>query len=296
MRAPTPKPDARTPKRAVQDGSSLTRRTVTLAAALAATTSSLTPTPMGAVDAMTMKGEMTFFPGTPFFVDQAAAPASAAEPIYSTISAALAAVPSGGVIIVREGTYNERLFIRRPVKLLCNRAVLSWKSDKPYEAALDVDVSDGSADSVLVEGLTIRHSSPSIAQNYGVYVHSPTRKVKFSSCDVASSSGSGIGVEGGNVTVFSCTIHDCKNHGVLYLGGDATGRVERCIVENCKLNGLLLRDGASPTLSDNLLKGNGQYGASLIDCSGVLLDNNEVVRNGKGAVSGTCDGVEEVDS
>ena len=41
----------------------------------------------------------------------------------------------------------------------------------------------------------------------------------------------GIGVEGGNVTVYSCSVHDCKNHGVLYVGGAATGRVERCIVE-----------------------------------------------------------------
>ena len=58
------------------------------------------------------------------------------------------------------------------------------------------------------------------------------------------------------------------------------------------MNGVLLRDGASPTFSNNLLKGNGQYGAALIDCRGrgVLLDdNNEVVRNGKGAVSGQCD-------
>jgi parallel beta-helix repeat protein len=117
--------------------------------------------------------------------------------------------------------------------------------------------------------------------------------VKLFLCDVVSSSGSGIGVEAGNVTVFSCTIHDCKNHGVLYVGSGATGRVERCIVEKCKLNGLLLRDGASPTLSDNLLKGNGQYGAALIDCRGVLLDNNEVVRNGKGAVNGECDEVGE---
>ena len=152
------------------------------------------------------------------------------------------------------------------------------------------DVGDG----VFVLGLAIRHYSPSIAQNYGVFVHCPTRsdRVKLVNCDVVSSSGSGIGVEGGNVTVYSCTVHDCKNHGVLYLGSGATGRVERCIVEKCKLNGLLLRDGASPTLSDNLLKENGQYGAALIDCRGILLDDNEVVKNGKGAVSGYCDEVD----
>ena len=234
-------------------------------------------------------------PGQSYVVDPAKAAAGGLdEPVFSTISAALDAAPSGSAVVVKPGTYNERLFIRRPIKLLASTgAVLSWKSDKPYEAALDVDVSGAAEGSVLVTGLTIRHSSPSIAQNYGAYVHCPTRKVKFLNCDIASSSGSGIGVEGGNVTLCSCTVHDCKNHGVLYLGSDATGRVERCIVENCKLNGILLRDAASPTLANNLLKGNGQYGAALIDCRGVLLDDNELVRNGKGAVNGECDAVEE---
>ena len=280
---------------------SVTRRTLTLAAALAATATSSPRAVHGAAEQMNsdampnMEKEQLFFPGKPYVVDPAKA--ATGEPMtYSTIAAALAAAPSGSVVIVRAGTYNERVSIRKPVRLLgSSGAVLSWKSDKPYEAALDVDVEgsadDGKAD-VLVLGLAVRHASPSIAQNYGVYVHSAAmRRIKFINCDVASSSGSGIGVEGGNVTIRSCSIHDCKNHGVLYVGRGATGRVERCIVETCKLNGLLLRDGASPTLSNNLLKGNGQYGAALIDCGGVLLDDNELVRNGKGAVSGECDEV-----
>ena len=140
---------------------------------------------------------------------------------------------------------------------------------------------------VSISGLTVRHSSRA-AQSYGIYVHSPSRSVKFQNCDVVSSSGSGIGVEGGNVTVLSCTIHDCKNHGVLYAGSGATGRVKRCIIEKCKGSGLLLRNGASPTLSNNLIQSNGEYGAALIDCRGVLLDDNDVVRNRKGAVNGRC--------
>ena len=221
-----------------------------------------------------------------------------AEPVgaYSTISAALAAAPAGATVVVRPGTYNERVFIRRPVKLLADRrpdgtgAVLDWKGDKPYECALDVDVSGAAEGSVFVSGLTIRHYSYSIAQNYGVFVHSPAeRKIKFRACDIASSSGSGIGVESGDVYIKACTVHDCKNHGVLYVGSAATGRVEGCKVEKCKLNGLLLRDGASPTLSKNLLTGNGQYGAALIDCRGVFEDSNEMKGNAKGAVSGECD-------
>lgn len=232
-----------------------------------------------------MQSEMMFFPGTPYIVD----PTKVGEPnTFATISAALAAAPSGAAVIVRAGTYYERLHIQRPVKISASTgAVLSWKSGDSETAAVDVELSGADDGSVLLLGLKIQHSSP---HYYGVHVRSPMHsKVKLLNCDIASSSGSGVGIEGGNVTVFSCTVHDCKNHGVVYRGSDAIGRVERCIVENCKLDGLLLRDGASPTLANNLLKGNGRYGAEFIDCRGVVLDDNEVVRNGKGAVSGVCE-------
>ena len=90
-----------------------------------------------------MKNEAIYLgPGTTYVVDPAKAAAGTKSddptgPVYySTISAALAAAPSGGAVTVRPGTYNERLLIRRPVKLVATTgAVLSWKSDKPYEAA-----------------------------------------------------------------------------------------------------------------------------------------------------------------
>ena len=274
------------PKLLLESCSSATRRTFALAAALAVTASSSRTHAMEGMNDGMMVSSVS---KAAVFVDPSKAAAGTPN-TYSTISAALAAAPAGGEVIVSSGMYNERLIINRPVTLFATTgAVLSWKSDKPYEAALDVDVSNAAEGSVRVSGLTIRHYSPSIAQNYAVYVHSPMRNVKFQNLDVASSSGSGIGVEGGNVTVFSCTIHDCKNHGVLYVGSGATGRVKRSVVEKCNLNGILLRDGASPTLSDNLIQGNGQYGAALVDCRGVLLNDNEVVRNRKGAVNGECD-------
>jgi hypothetical protein len=92
-------------------------------------------------------------------------------------------------------------------------AVLTWRSDKPYEAALTVDLSTASAEcEVLVSGLSVRHFSPSIAQNYAVYVPQPsaaadsTSLIKLHGCDVSSGSGSGIGVEGGDVTISACKV------------------------------------------------------------------------------------------
>ena len=63
----------------------------------------------------------------------------------------------------------------------------------------------------------------------------------------------------------------------------------RCELAKNKLNGVLLRDGASPAIEGSRLVNNGAYGASLIDCRGSLAAGNEIRGNGKGGVSGECD-------
>ena len=63
----------------------------------------------------------------------------------------------------------------------------------------------------------------------------------------------------------------------------------RCELAKNKLNGGLLRDGASPAIEGSRIVNNGAYGASLIDCRGSLAAGNEIRGNGKGGVSGECD-------
>jgi len=238
-----------------------------------------------------------------FVVDPARATAGLADPLieptgaFSSISAALAVAPAGAVVIVKPGIYMERIVVQRGVQLLAEAgATLTWRSDKPYEAALTVDLSDATEPAqVLIAGLTLRHYSPSIAQNYAVYVPPPSSAAERGSivtlrgCDVSSSSGSGVGVEGGCVDLVDCRVAGCKNHGVLYLGPSSRGNLRGCVLEKNKLNGVLLRDGAAPTLADNQLRANGQFGAALVDCRGAYLPSNQASANGKGAVSGECD-------
>ena len=273
-----------------------TRRDVSIGA-LAAATAFSGGLPSRAVDA-----SLTDAQGR-FVVDPAKAARGLEDPLvepdgaYSTISAALAVAPSGATITIMPGAYNERVRIVKSVTLAAEAgATLTWKTDKPYEAALTVDLSEASsAASVTVSGLSVRHTSPSIAQNYAVYVPPPSSaadgasSVMLRDCDISSASGSGVGVEGGAVSLAGCRVHDCKNHGVLYLGRGARGRVSGCTLEKNKLNGALLRDGSAPTLEANRLANNGQYGAALIDCRGVYRPTNEAVSNGKGSVSGECD-------
>ena len=217
---------------------------------------------------------------------------------YGSIGAAMSVAPSGSTIVLRPGMYHERITITKPLCLLADHgATIAWKTDKPYEAAITVALSEGMGDgaTVRVAGLTVRHSSPSIAQNYAVYVPQPQSAsadrvhIEFRDCDISSATGSGVGIEGGDVTLASCAISGCKNHGILYVGSTARGLVSNCLVEKCKLNGVLLRDGASPTLKSNRLSGNGQYGVSLFDCRGSFEPSNEARGNGKGSISGECD-------
>ena len=239
-------------------------------------------------------------------VDRQKAAAGLADPLaepegaFATIAAALAVAPSGATVVIRPGLYSEKIVVQRPVKMLADPGVtLVWKSDSPYEAALTVALEGGTPDSdardasVLISGLRVSHYSPSIAQNYGVYVPQPLAawdrcQIRLQECEITSNSGSGIGVEGGEVVVDSCRVVDCKNHGIVYVGSTARGSVQGSVAEKNKLNGLLLRDGASPSIANNTLRSNGRYGAELFDCR-ATLGPNYVAQNGKGSVKGECD-------
>ena len=179
----------------------VSRRDVSIAAASA----SLLPSPLPLHTALAAPPRTLTDRSGNYVVDIQKAAAGLEDPLaepegaFSTISAALAVAPAGSTVLVRAGTYTERVFVTRPgIQLLAEPgAVVAWRSDKPYEAALTVDLSEAaSGGSVTISGLTVRHSSPSIAQNYAVYVPPPSRaasatKVELRDLDVSSSSGDG---------------------------------------------------------------------------------------------------------
>lgn len=107
------------------------------------------------------------------------------------------------------------------------------------------------------------------------------------SCDISSSTGTGIGSEGGSPQMYRCTVHNCERNGVAVFGG-LDGSRASAVLENCELawnkgHGLLVRDGATPSVSDSEIFRNGGYGLMLQDCGG-SYSRNTVVENGAGAV------------
>lgn len=174
--------------------------------------------------------------------------------------------------------YPERLVITKPVTIRAapGQAVeLSWDSNQPYEATVEVDAAANpgagleAPGAVVLQGLRLRHSSPSVANNYAVRLAvslpaacwlscllpaalrratcacctrarttQPRRccsiqfgcaPVTFFSlqgcgavlidCDVTSSTGDGVGVEGGAPRLQGCTVHDCVRHGAPCMQG-----------------------------------------------------------------------------
>eukprot|EP00747_Dinoflagellata_sp_TGD_P189370 gnl/TRDRNA2_/TRDRNA2_49635_c0_seq1.p1 gnl/TRDRNA2_/TRDRNA2_49635_c0~~gnl/TRDRNA2_/TRDRNA2_49635_c0_seq1.p1 ORF type:complete len:395 (-),score=65.09 gnl/TRDRNA2_/TRDRNA2_49635_c0_seq1:25-1209(-) len=246
---------------------------------LAATVAAFVPlTPAAAEDVV-----LRVVPGAP--------PVLAPGAPYASIAEAVARAPAGATVLVAPGVYSERLVLNGRVgRGITVRAespepgstVLEHVTNSPYEATVE---SEGS--SVTLQGLTIRHSSPSIAQNYGIFVK-PGGALVLDSCDITSMTGSALGVEGGDVTLRKCRLHDAKNHGAalygdLLGGGEGQVLLEDCRIDRNRLDGVLVRDGASPVLRRNEVVDNGGYGMTLSDCA-ASLERNTLKANKKGSL------------
>lgn len=74
---------------------------------------------------------------------------------------------------------------------------LEWRTDDPYQSVIEVS---GPNVSVTLRRLNIKHYSKSVANNYAVYLHDEATLI-LEDCEVESASGSGLGVEGGNLVL-----------------------------------------------------------------------------------------------
>ena len=116
------------------------------------------------------------------------------------------------------------------------RATLSHETSRPYESTVAV-----SAPGCRVVGLTIRHSSPSVANNYAVHVEESASAPPSSAeagagsppttilgCDVASSSGSALGLDAA-ARVSRCRLASSSRFGAaVFAPGPPRTRLYRC--------------------------------------------------------------------
>jgi len=232
---------------------------------------------------LTMLGLATYLPSW-----SASAEAGTSATVYvaagESIGDAVRAAPAGALVLISPGEYRERLILDKAVVLKASEpgtVSLEHVTSKPYESTVEVVVGG-----VQIEGVRIRHSSKSIANNYGVYLKEAGAKLV--GCDISSSTGCAVGIEGGNTAFQNCTFSGAKNHGLAIYGdlfGSAcSATVEDCTVTDNKGDGILVRDGANATVSNCTLRGNGGYGLHLVDGS-ARLASSSVAGNRSGSVA-----------
>jgi len=212
------------------------------------------------------------------------------SPCYPTISQALTSNGSGAPVTIRvgPGLYQERLVISGPVIIEAypqgSAVKVQWITTSPYESVVEC-----TSPGVVLRGLTLRHSSKSVANNYAVYLHAGGN-ARLEGLDIMSSTGSGVGIEDASPVLLDCTVHDCASHGVAIFGPleamvepAGGGTLQGCDIHGNKGSGVLVRSGAAPDVRGCNIHDNREWGLNLQDCAGVFTDNS-VTSNNRGAV------------
>ena len=202
-----------------------------------------------------------------------AAPAVVSVASGQELEAALASAPAGAVLELEGGEYRARLVLSRSVTVRAAAgasSVIEWVTKEPYQSVVDVGVRG-----CVLEGLTLRHSSKSVAQNYAIFVREGAQ-LTMRRCAVSSATGSGLGVEGGEALLEGCDLSGSKAHGAaLYgdlLGGAAPVALRNCRVERNGGCGVLARQGARPQLEGVTIRGNGDAAVAAVDARVSLRD------------------------
>ena len=153
----------------------------------------------------------------------------------------------------------------------------------PYEAVFEAAPN---AKGLVLNNLTIRHGSKSVANNYAVFANVGSG-VTMRGCDVRSDTGSGVAAEGAQLDVEDCVVSNCKTHGVAVygdlFGNGGFGRVNKCVIRDNGEDGVLVRGGAVAEVAGNEVFDNGRFGVELVDVgAGCRVVDNAVGVGRKG--------------
>mmetsp|Transcript_300 Transcript_300/g.798 ORF Transcript_300/g.798 Transcript_300/m.798 type:complete len:160 (+) Transcript_300:287-766(+) len=146
-----------------------------------------------------------------------------------------------------------------------------------------------------MKGITVRHSSPSVASNYAVRINSGS--LRMENCDVSSSTGSGVGTEGGSVQIVSCSITSSKRHGVAIFPGlsptETDSSVRDSIIRGNGLSGLYIRgDGQEVEVVTSDIVSNSAWGINAAGGGIAKISGcSRIERNGKGKYKEEADGI-----
>ncbi len=216
------------------------------------------------------------------YVDDAAAvggDGSAPDRAFSTITAALAAAPTGAVVAIATGTYDENITITRDVALLGACVALTRISPS-------VPVTDGNAIAVMTGTVEIRNLSIADARAWGVYLPEPANvtvaDVAFRGVDGPNiAAGPGVVLELSNVVV-----RDTPSRGLIVLSG-ARGHARRLVVERTSDLAILVAESGSDLFLEDVVAvetsplagGDAGRGMQVVDGAHARVERGVFLRN-----------------
>jgi parallel beta-helix repeat protein len=219
---------------------------------------------------------------------------SCSRPGYGSVSAALAAAPSGATIKVCSGTYDEQLAVTQPVAITAVGSVTIAVPASPTDSTTACDTAltsvapggvdmDGisvcTAGTVKLTGLTVSESVPMLncSDNlYGILVAGGANLVaKNVTVDGATESplngcqlGIGIEVgassasEVGTATLTHVSVSDYQKNGITVDGAGSSAKISNSFVtgagptDQIAQNGIQISDGAVGTIKSSTVSGN----------------------------------------
>jgi F-box protein 11 len=167
---------------------------------------------------------------------------------FLTIRNAIRAAGNGGVIRVKPGTYRQALVLHGNVSLVADGppgTVIVEATGAPA-----IEIRGGTP---VVRGLTVRTVGHVGADSTaGVLISGGAPVLDL--CDVTSSVGDGVVVQGGEArpTIRDCTFQGARGSGVVVRSG-AHGTFERCTVTGNGSAGFIVNEGSDPVARDCMI-------------------------------------------
>ena len=151
-----------------------------------------------------------------------------------------------------------------------------------YEGNSSVVEVGGAAATVTLSNLTIRHRD---GISCGAIFAFGGSTVQVEGCDLSSEGGGGVCAqdEGTDLRLKDCTVHNCKQAGVM-IALKAKATVEGCTSRDNRRSGIQVQQGASATLRGNTCTGNQGHGICILEREGhdsvsAVVENNQLTGN-----------------
>lgn len=173
------------------------------------------------------------------------------EDALRTIQAAINKAQSGDTILVRAGSYSERLHIQKPGVENATLQISAYQSEKP-----------------VIEGTALDFTSQS-----GLVTILQSESVSINGFEIRNSRGRGVQIQkSSRVTITNCLIHSCKASG-LEISQSEKIQVKQSEIHHCARSFL----AGAPTLANAAL--------ALTYCKDVQIEDNKIHENSGQGIS-----------